>query len=192
VRKLLIALSATFVVVAATGVYQAFRYLPTAARAWPGQGFAPAGRGLIYDTTDIVHRWASYLLVALVLATAVVRAAGTVKARAWSAANVALAAVGMAAVAAIVTGPRLQWDQLALWAVTVGTDHFRGVFWSDESVKFILRGSQELGLGEFRRDVWLHTLVFPLLAACGIGVLWYACTRTTAPAARPESEEVTA
>ena len=39
-RKLLVALSATFVVLVVTGLYQAFRYRPTAASVWGTQGIA--------------------------------------------------------------------------------------------------------------------------------------------------------
>ena len=173
-RKLVIALSVTFVVLVATGVYQAFRYLPGP------QPFVAT-----------VHRWSAYLLLALLLATAVAHATRAAGARASSSVNIVLAAIAVATVAAIVTGPMLQWDQLALWAVTVGNEHIDGVFLSD-SVKYILRGSQELGVSEFRRDVWLHVLVFPLVVAGGLGALWYAATRTSATAEVSEREEVTA
>jgi len=177
VRKLLIALCATFVVLVGTGVYQAFRYHPRED-----------------SSVSTVHRWSAYLLVALLLATAVVHAMRArpslgKQASAWSTANLALAVVAVAAVAGIVTGPMLQWDQLALSAVTVDK-HIDGVLWS-ENVKYILRGSQELGLSEFRRDVWLHILVFPLIAAGGLGVLWYNLTRgrSAADAAEPDEPD---
>ncbi|HEX5587957.1 MAG TPA: cytochrome b N-terminal domain-containing protein [Acidimicrobiia bacterium] len=168
-RKLLVALSATFVVLVATGIYQAFRYFP--------------GKASVAST---LHRWSAYLLLALLVATAFVHATRALGARGRTMANLALAVVSVAAIAGVVTGPMLQWDQLALWAVTVGREHLDGVFWSD-SVKYILRGSHEVGLSEFRRNVWLHVLVFPLVTVGGIGVLWYACTRS-APAAQPETE----
>jgi quinol-cytochrome oxidoreductase complex cytochrome b subunit len=175
VRKLLIASTATFAVLVATGLYQAFRYFPRED-----------------SSASTVHRWSAYLLVALLLATAVVHAMRTrptltMQASAWSMANVAVAVAAVAVVAGIVTGPMLQWDQLALSAVTVDK-HIDGVFWS-ENVKFILRGSEELGLSEFRRDVWLHILVFPLIAAGGLGALWYACTRRSSSTALSESEQ---
>jgi quinol-cytochrome oxidoreductase complex cytochrome b subunit len=189
VRKLLLASSATFTVLVATGIYQAFEYRPTAEMAWGSSRGRGAGPPVLYRTTELLHRWSAFVLVGLVIAIAVVRATRAAKDHAWSMANVALGAVAVTAVAGIVTGPMLRWDQLALWAVTVASD-IRGVFWSD-SVKYVLRGSQELGVGEFRRNVWLHVLVFPLVAAGGIGVLWYACRRGPAPTTVPEREEVT-
>ena len=67
------------------------------------------------------------------------------------------------------------------------------MFWSD-GVKYVLRGSQELGLSEFRRDVWLHVMAFPLVAAGGLGALWYTMIRRRASAETGESDmvEVTA
>src|SRR5262249_4622416 len=89
--------------------------------------------------------------------------------------GVASLVVLVAAVAAIITGPDLRWDQLALRSVRVGTN-VEGVFWGSLSVKWVLRGFHEVSLGDYRRTVWLHVLLFPVLAWGGIGGLWYACS----------------
>ena len=176
---LLRALGITFAVLAVTGIYEAFRYLPTA-----------ADDGWWNESAQFLHRWSAYAFVGVLLATAVAFATrGRDRSRAmavWG--GLAVAAVGAAA--AIVTGPDLRWDQLALWAVTVGTD-IKGVF-RLSSVKFVLLGTEEIGLDDYRRTVWLHVLGFPVVALAGIGVLWCGVRRRAADIAERDDVEVPA
>ena len=63
------------------------------------------------------------------------------KAVAIAASTLALVMAGLT----IFTRALVEWDQLALWSVTVGQD--RGGYWSagfDEDVRFVLLGNQEL------------------------------------------------
>jgi quinol-cytochrome oxidoreductase complex cytochrome b subunit len=86
---------------------------------------------------------------------------------AWSALTLLLA------VAASFTGLLLAWDQLGLWAVTVGVN-YRGYTWlfHDDSVRFILVGGHEIGLPTFRRWYLVHAaLIAPTAASL------YALTR---------------
>ncbi len=61
------------------------------------------------------------------------------------------------------TGYLLPWDQLALWAVTVGTNMmgFTPVF--GDSVKFVLLGSKEIGNDTILRWYVLHVLLLPFV-----------------------------
>ena len=61
------------------------------------------------------------------------------------------------------TGYLLPWDQLALWAVTVGTNMmgFTPVFGSQ--VKFVLLGGQVIGTDTLLRWYVLHVLLLPFV-----------------------------
>jgi quinol-cytochrome oxidoreductase complex cytochrome b subunit len=61
------------------------------------------------------------------------------------------------------TGYLLPWDQLALWAVTVGTNMmgFTPVFGSD--VRFALLGSREISGDTLLRWYVLHVLLLPFV-----------------------------
>ena len=61
------------------------------------------------------------------------------------------------------TGYLLPWDQLALWAVTVGTNMmgYTPVFGS--SVKYVLLGSREIGNDTLLRWYVLHVLLLPFV-----------------------------
>ena len=180
-RKLLIALTATFVVVVVSGLYQGFRYQPAAEAAWPGLKVHGGGRSVLYDTTEFVHRWGSYLFVALLLATAVVWVSSRARrVRPGWGADASLVVVALAAIACVITGPRLRWDQMALWAVTMGDSAFRNL-WELTNVKYVLVGSKELGVDEFRRSVWVHTAILPAVIALALGALWAIVVRSTRP-----------
>lgn len=66
------------------------------------------------------------------------------------------------------TGYLLAWDQLALYAVTVGTD-IRGVLepFSDE-VKFVLLGGAEITASTYRSWVLVHLVALPLAGLAGL------------------------
>jgi quinol-cytochrome oxidoreductase complex cytochrome b subunit len=175
---MVLALVALFLVVAGTGLYQAFRYRPDAQSAWPALKTTSVSRDALYDTTEFVHRWGAYLFVALVVATAVLWAWTRAKrARSAWGTEVALAVVGVAAIGCVVTGPKLRWDQLALWAVTVGSD-FPNLF-ELAQVKFVLIGSKEIAVDDFRRMVWTHTAILPAILAVALGVAWWRSSRAT-------------
>jgi hypothetical protein len=61
------------------------------------------------------------------------------------------------------TGYLLPWDQLALWAVTVGTNMmgYTPVFGSQ--VRFVLLGGVEIGTDTLLRWYVLHVLMFPFV-----------------------------
>ena len=74
----------------------------------------------------------------------------------------------------VALGWRVAWDQLALSAVPVDLDDARGILLRDLDVTFVLVGTREVSLDDFRRLVWLHVLVLPVLVAAGAGfVLWW-------------------
>jgi len=79
------------------------------------------------------------------------------------------------------TGYLLPWDQLAFWAITVGTNMIRSMpFIGHEGpfsfvdkyndVRFMLLGGTEIGANALLRFYVLHIMVLPLAAVIFIGV----------------------
>jgi len=175
VRKLVVALAATFAVLLATGIYQAYRYVPSWAPA-PGSGSSkPADHGFVYDATETIHRVGAWVFCALVVAVVVVwvrRELGTTRSKFISV--VVLAVLALATLAQMITGRGLRWSQLALWAVTAGSK--KGVRFGSE-VKFVIIGTKELSASEFSTRVFLHLVLFPIgIVLCGV-VLWFLSTK---------------
>jgi hypothetical protein len=92
---------------------------------------------------------------------------------------VLVVAVGVA----LVSGPKLAWNQLALSAVTRG-DQNRGIFQNDE-VRFVLADGGELSRSSFHRWAWIHILVVPVVIVVSAVLLWHRTRR----ALRDESVE---
>lgn len=156
-------------ILAASGVYLSVEYTPSSIES----GSVGAAR--------TVHEITAY--VALLLGGALVvtsrrawHRSGPERAMWLSGAIALIAATGYA----IVTGDRLAWDQLALWAVT--TDVLSGV-WLPGSVKFVVVDGTELSRSAFTRAVWLHVIAVPvvvLLASTAVIVAGRRARRATA------------
>ena len=61
------------------------------------------------------------------------------------------------------TGYLLPWDQLSLWAVTVGTNMMGYTPVFGDQVKFVLLGGKEIGNETLLRWYVLHVLMFPFI-----------------------------
>jgi quinol-cytochrome oxidoreductase complex cytochrome b subunit len=61
------------------------------------------------------------------------------------------------------TGYLLPWDQLALWAVTVGTNMMGYTPVFGTSVKYVLLGSKEISNETLLRWYVLHVLLLPFV-----------------------------
>jgi quinol-cytochrome oxidoreductase complex cytochrome b subunit len=164
-RVVLLVLAAALLVLAATGVWLWFRYEPTAARAWKGTGSPADDEGWIRMT----HRLASHVVVLLALAALVLVVVRRIRDRVRG----VVAATGLlvTAAAASFTGYLLPWDQLALWAVTVGSEigGVQAAFRSE--VKYILVGSREVSPGTYRFWAITH-VVLGVLVAVGALLVW--------------------
>ena len=68
------------------------------------------------------------------------------------------------------TGYLLPWDQLAFWAVTVGSNIAAYMPVIGEYVRFLLLGGSEVGQMALLRFYVLHIAVLPLVAAIFLGV----------------------
>lgn len=83
-------------------------------------------------------------------------------------------------VVTVITRPLVEWDQLALWSVTVGSDidgYWTAAFGDD--VRFILMGNTEVSQGEYGAVLVAH-LAAPAVAAAALLVLCTALVRRRA------------
>lgn len=163
-RLVLLVIVVTVVVLVGTGVWLSFTYQPDAAQAWPGLGADPGG----IAWARLVHRLATGVLIPLALAYLVVRTVASGRWRAATGVLVVSAAIGY-------TGFRLAWDQLALWAVTVG-ENYQGMWaagFSDD-VRFVLVGGVEVSQATLRlwflTHVGLSIVLVGVLAAAARGL----------------------
>lgn len=164
-----------------TGLHLAFRY-------WPGSG--ATGTTLV-DVSRVLHgvsAWGAvvFLVIAVVL-TATWLPGTRRRISLWLGGLLAIGSAGYG----IVTGGRLAWDQLALWAVTTGNAVPHGVVGLPDTVKFLIVGTSEVSPGTYSGRVWVHLLVVPLVFALGIGLIGVACGRgRSVPATRASELEV--
>jgi cytochrome b6 len=68
------------------------------------------------------------------------------------------------------TGYLLPWDQLAFWAITVGTNIISAMPVVGNRVKFLLLGGHVVGENALLRFYVLHCVVLPLVAILLVGV----------------------
>jgi quinol-cytochrome oxidoreductase complex cytochrome b subunit len=180
-RVLVVALGVALVVLVATGIWLWRNYRPAAAMAWND---IETLDGHHEQGVRVAHRWASWAAVWLGLALAVV-----VVRRWWvlrrtagrpGGGPTAIAGVGVVLVlaAASFTGYLLPWDQLGLWAVTVGTNMrgFSPIF--RDNVRFVLVGSSQISTTTYRRWFVVHVAVLSIAAAGSLALvargLWRA------------------
>jgi len=68
------------------------------------------------------------------------------------------------------TGYLLPWDQLAFWAITVGSNIAAYTPWIGESVRFLMLGGNEVGQMALLRFYVLHVALLPLVAVVLLAV----------------------
>ncbi len=75
------------------------------------------------------------------------------------------------------SGYLLPWDQLAYWAVTIGTSMAASVPLAGEQLNVLLRGSESIGADGLLRFYQLHVIVLPLAAIVLVSVHYYRVAR---------------
>jgi quinol-cytochrome oxidoreductase complex cytochrome b subunit len=162
----------TFLSLAATGILLMFYYVPSVERAFPDivmlQNSVPFGQLL-----RNMHRWGAHLMVlTCVLHMARVFYTGAYKPPRefnWVVGVVLL----ILTLGASFTGYLLPWDQLAYWAITVGTSIASYEPTMGDAIKKILLGGPEVGQESLTRFYGLHIMVIPALLALLIGLhMW--------------------
>jgi len=141
-----------------------------------GELRAPGG-GVLYDGTELVHRWSAYVFCALVFTVVllwILRTRGST--RSTFMAVVVLTVLALATLAEVITGRGLRWIQLALHVADLPRGDSGGVVGLDD-VKHVLVGTTEVPWDEFSTPVFLHLVLFPIgLVLCG-AVLWFLSAR---------------
>jgi cytochrome b-561 len=156
------AAASLFVILLVTGMLLMFFYVPSVERAYWSMkdlGFAVSFGWLLRNQ----HRWAAHLMVgatffhmARVFFTGAYQGPRRLN---WL--------VGVALLLATLllsfTGYLLPWDQLAFWAVTVGTNIAREAPLAGDSIRFLLLGGTEIGQATLLRFYVLHVFVLPVV-----------------------------
>jgi len=151
-----------FILLTVTGIFLMFFYRPTTTQAWNSiyQLKTSVTFGLLVRN---MHRWSAHLMVLSVfLHMARVFYHGAYKPPRefnWVIGMVLL----LLTLLLSFTGYLLPWDQLSLWAVTVGTNMagYTPVF--GNQVRFVLLGGNEIGSNTLIRWYVLHVLMLPFV-----------------------------
>jgi quinol-cytochrome oxidoreductase complex cytochrome b subunit len=153
-----------FGILVVTGVYLMFVYTPSVNSAYGDMQHLKTGVGFGQLIRN-VHRWAAHLMV-LVVALHLVRvfyAGAYKKPREFNwviGVMLLLITLGFS-----FTGYLLPWDQLAYWAVTVGTNLVRYVPIAGNRLQDLLIGGPQVGQTTLLRFYALHVAVLPVSLA---------------------------
>ncbi|MBZ5700635.1 MAG: cytochrome bc complex cytochrome b subunit [Acidobacteriia bacterium] len=155
-----------FLILTVTGVVLMFLYVPSVERAYPS----------VKDLEYVVsygwfirglHRIAAHLMVAAVFLH-MVRAFLTGSYKNGTAAGQERPFNWLLGIALLLmtlllsfTGYLLPWDQLAYWAITVGTNIARAAPLAGEKIRFLLLGGNEIAQSTLLRFYVLHCFVLP-------------------------------
>ncbi len=152
-----------FVILVVTGFLLMFFYVPSVERAyWTMKDieYATSLGWLLRGQ----HRWAAHLMVgtvflhmARVFFTGAYRGTRVIN---WLVGIVLL----LSTLLLSFTGYLLPWDQLAFWAVTVGTNIAKSAPVVGETIRFLLLGGSMIGQNALLRFYVLHVFVLPTLA----------------------------
>lgn len=160
-------LSVAVGVLIVTGIALFFLYCPTTRQAWPGiltESYDWDVR--VSSALRFIHRLAAWVAVLTAVATGVALALRRPATGSRWTGPVLGAGLPITTLAAFFTGLLLPWDQLALWAVTVGSNvrGYRIVF--DPVVRFVLIGGVEISRHTLIRWLLVHMLLLgPALVA---------------------------
>lgn len=155
-------------VLVVTGAVLFFVYRPEAVAS---TAVYATHRSLTFSQVMVrAHRWTAWAAVLTSIATAILLVAEA-GARWHGPARRRIGLVTgpvilVTVIASVITGALLPWDQLALWAVTVGSNirGYRPLF--GDQVRFVLIGGAEVASGTLLTWLFVHAaLTVPLLAA---------------------------
>lgn len=152
-----------FIVLTITGIFLMFVYRPTEAQAYPDMQamMTSVAFGTLVRN---MHRWGAHLMVISVfLHMARVFYHGAYKSPRefnW----VIGVQLLMLTLLLSFTGYLLPWDQLSLWAVTVGTNMMGYTPVFGREMRFVLLGSTEISTNTLLRWYVLHVIMLPFVA----------------------------
>jgi cytochrome b6 len=163
---------ACFFILTITGVFLMFYYRPAVPQAYADMKDLEftVSAGIFLRN---LHRWAAHAMVALVFMHMTV----TFFRGAYRPPRELNWVIGVLlfvlTVLASYTGYLLPWDQLAYWAVTVGTTMAASVPWLGDDIRFLLLGGHGINDNALLRFYVLHIAVVPIALVVGISVhIW--------------------
>jgi quinol-cytochrome oxidoreductase complex cytochrome b subunit len=161
-----------FLILIGTGVLLMFYYVPSTERAYDVMKDLQfvVSAGLVLRN---MHRWAAHLMVTFVLLhmCRVFYTGAYKRPREFNwvlGVGLFLVTLGLS-----FTGYLLPWDQLAFWAITVGTNIAGYAPYFGSKIKYLLLGGNVVGQEALIRFYALHVMVLPAVAGLMIAIhLW--------------------
>lgn len=175
-----------FVILTVTGVLLMFYYVPSTTQAYERMLDlrSSVAFGIILRN---MHRWAAHGMVACVfLHMCRVFFTGSYKPPREFNWVIGVCLFGLTLLSSF-TGYLLPWDQLAFWAITVGTSIAGYAPLVGKAIKFILLGDATVGQEALLRFYVLHVVVLPLVLTIFVAVHFWRI-RKDGGLAKPESE----
>jgi quinol-cytochrome oxidoreductase complex cytochrome b subunit len=175
-----------FAILTVTGVLLMFYYVPSTAQAYDRMLDlrSSVAFGIILRN---MHRWAAHGMVACVfLHMCRVFFTGSYKPPREFNWVIGVCLFGLTLLSSF-TGYLLPWDQLAFWAITVGTSIAGYAPLVGKAVKFILLGDATVGQEALLRFYVLHVVVLPLVLTIFVAVHFWRI-RKDGGLAKPEEE----
>lgn len=175
-----------FVILTVTGVLLMFYYVPSTTQAYERMLDlrSSVAFGVILRN---MHRWAAHGMVACVfLHMCRVFFTGSYKPPREFNWVIGVCLFGLTLLSSF-TGYLLPWDQLAFWAITVGTSIAGYAPFVGKAIKFILLGDATVGQEALLRFYVLHVVVLPLMLTIFVAVHFWRI-RKDGGLAKPESE----
>jgi quinol-cytochrome oxidoreductase complex cytochrome b subunit len=153
-----------FLALTVTGVYLMFFYVPSITRAF--QDIQTIENSVAFGSLiRNMHRWAAHLMVLTVFLHMIrVFYHGAYKPPRefnWAVGSFLL----FCTIWLSFTGYLLPWDQIAFWAITVGTQMATYAPLVPGESSFVLLGGIEVGQGTLIRFYVMHVIAFPLITA---------------------------
>jgi quinol-cytochrome oxidoreductase complex cytochrome b subunit len=87
------------------------------------------------------------------------------------------------------TGYLLPWDQLAFWAITVGTNIISAMPFIGDKFRFLLLGGNQVGENALLRFYVLHCVILPLITIFLIGVHFWRVQKDGGLTVRGDHEQ---
>ncbi len=178
-----------FVILAVTGILLMFYYVPSTTQAYDRMLDlrSSVAFGVILRN---MHRWAAHAMVAVVfLHMCRVFFTGSYKAPREFNWNIGVTLFLLTLLSSF-TGYLLPWDQLAFWAITVGTSIAGYAPFVGKTIKFILLGDASVGQEALLRFYVLHVVVLPLVLSLVVAIHFWRI-RKDGGLAKPEDSKPT-
>jgi quinol-cytochrome oxidoreductase complex cytochrome b subunit len=169
--------AALLIVMIVTGIALTFRYQPDVTDAYANVGSLQHHSSF---TARRVHQVVSTLFLVAVGFLAIA-SIGLFLVRRRRASILLPLLAGFSALVASFTGFLLPWDQLSLWAVTVGTNMrgYEPILRNDHKINYVLFGNRTTAAATLRNEYWLHAVAIPIVIIGLLIALWFVARRSS-------------